>query len=199
MKSHVSREKIGVFGSAFNPPSLGHFDAIKQAAKVFDRIFLVPSAAHAFAKDMIPFHHRVAMLEHFVLEAAASEAIVPCKLEVCAVEAELFGRHPDKPVYTFDLLTHLETAFPDSELGYIRGPDNADPKVWSRYYKSADIDRRWNIFTVEERTDIRSTYIRDLLSSNSSDDNLDRELQKLLFPSVYEYILKHRLYQTLAN
>ena len=44
-------QRTGVFGSAFNPPTRGHYDVLTQAAPHFDRRLLVPSVAHAFRKN----------------------------------------------------------------------------------------------------------------------------------------------------
>ena len=185
----MKSERIGVFGSAFNPPTLGHLDVIQQAAKQFDQILLVPSAAHAFAKNMQSFEHRFAMVEHFIDEAE----IADCHLTACNVEIELLTANPDKPVYTYDLLCHLDTSYSGAEFGFIRGPDNAAPDTWKRFYKASDIESRWVIFTAEERLSVRSTKVRELLATKGSKGK--ERLEGLLFSSVYQYILDNGLYQ----
>ncbi|WP_062260074.1 adenylyltransferase/cytidyltransferase family protein [Endozoicomonas arenosclerae] len=184
-------KKTGIFGSAFNPPTLGHLDVLQQAQEAFDLILLVPSAAHAFAKQMLPFHHRLAMCQIFV----DSVQLPDCQLKVSGIEHDMLAAHPKQPVYTFDLLERLECLYPDDQLGFIRGPDNADPETWQRFYRSDDIENRWPVFTAHERQSIRSTQVRELLVSGTSDDNNRETVAKLLLPSVHEYILQHHLYQ----
>ena len=43
---------VAIFGSAFDPPTLGHADAVQflLETKKFDQVWLVPSFRHAFAK-----------------------------------------------------------------------------------------------------------------------------------------------------
>ncbi|MRI33323.1 nicotinate-nicotinamide nucleotide adenylyltransferase [Endozoicomonas sp. OPT23] len=188
-QKHMKFGRIGIFGSAFNPPTLGHLDVIEQAAKEFDCILLMPSAAHAFAKDMQPFQHRLSMAEHFVNEAEVDE----CQLEASAIEAELLRANPDKPVYTYDLLCYLEKLYPEAELGFIRGPDNAAPETWNRFYKAAEIENRWQLFTASERLNIRSTKVRELVAEGIVKNK--EALKPLLFSSVYQYILDNGLYQ----
>ena len=189
--------KIGIFGSAFNPPTLGHFDALKQASTRFDRILLVPSASHAFAKKMLSFASRVDMLEVFVANICLPE----CQIEVCTLEAEMLKQAPDKPVYTFDLLDTLERRYEGkAQLGFIRGPDNADPNTWKRFYKAEEIEQRWDLFTAQERVQARSSYVRELIqtltASGKSDDKQLRALDSLLLPCVRDHILTNRLYES---
>ena len=39
----MTKLKIAVFGSAFNPPHMGHADVVTQALAHFDRVILVPN------------------------------------------------------------------------------------------------------------------------------------------------------------
>lgn len=189
--------KIGVFGSAFNPPTLGHLDVLKQASSEFDLILLVPSVSHAFTKKMLPFDVRIELLEIF----AANVYIPECKLEVCKLEVDMLQQFPNKPVYTYDLLEALEEHYKGkAQLGFIRGPDNADPQTWQRFYKAEEIGQRWTLFTAEERVQVRSTLIREriqtLSASGKEDDKLLEALDSLLMPCVRDYILANKLYES---
>ena len=185
-------KKIGVFGSAFNPPTLGHLDVLHQAAANFDLILLVPSASHAFSKNMLPFADRLTMLQCFLNEVTLQD----CQLELCALEENLHESNPDKPVYTFDLMEALEQQYGNGiELGFIRGPDNAAPETWSRFYKAKEIEERWVLFTAQERRAVRSSFVRELTASAKTDDNRKKALDGLLLPSVRDYILTNKHYQ----
>ncbi|MFK0569733.1 adenylyltransferase/cytidyltransferase family protein [Endozoicomonas sp.] len=191
----MSRMKLGVFGSAFDPPTLGHLDVLQQAATCHDRILLVPSAFHAFDKKPQPFSLRLQMLQCFI-----DEADIGCPLEVCDLEAELLEQNPGMPVYTYDLMMALEQKYQNHsrtiiELSFIRGPDNANPETWKRFHKSAEIKARWPIFTATERVAIRSSDVRSILESGKiADDDLQQGLNRLL-PSVQAFIINHNLYQ----
>ena len=184
----MNKPRIGVFGSAFDPPTLGHLDVIEQFTNRFDRILLVPSAQHAFNKRSLPFSVRVEMLNHFV-----DSVRVDCDLEVCELEAGLLKNNPDSPVYTFDLLAALDEKYQGkADVAFIRGPDNARPETWSRFYRAQEIENRWSVVTAEERLNVRSSAVRAILSDA---DNTMQSLDDFLLPSVSAYIQKHKLYQ----
>ena len=186
-------KKIGVFGSAFNPPTKGHLDVLQQASQYFDKILLIPSVAHAFSKKMLPFNDRLAMC-HLFLETVHN--IPDCKFEVSSVELNILGERSDKPVYTYDLLKYLSVCSPDDSFCFIRGPDNASQAVWKRFYRATDIKKHWLIFTAIERVNIRSTYVWQLLVTKKLDDNKKKTLNKFLLPSIYQYIISNNCIKT---
>ncbi|USE36883.1 adenylyltransferase/cytidyltransferase family protein [Endozoicomonas sp. SCSIO W0465] len=188
----MSLIRLGIFGSAFDPPTLGHLDVLQQAATGHDCILLVPSAFHAFDKNPLPFSLRLQMLQCFI-----DEADVGCPLEVCDLESELLEQAPGKPVYTYDLMTALTSKYQGkATISFIRGPDNASPETWKRFYKWREIEKKWPIFTATERLAVRSSDVRKVLeSSKIADDDLQQGLNMLL-PSVQAFIMNHNLYQT---
>ena len=184
----MSQVRLGVFGSAFDPPTLGHLDVLQQAAGCHQRILLVPSVFHAFDKKPLPFERRLQMLQCFI-----NDAKIACPLEICTLENELLARNPGRPVYTYDLMTALAKQYQD-EISFIRGPDNARPEVWQRFYRWQDIEAQWPIFTAQQRVDVRSSDVRRILGTTGQADN---DLQEcLLLPSVRTFILTHDLYRT---
>lgn len=184
----MSQVRLGVFGSAFDPPTLGHLDVLQQAAGCHQRILLVPSVFHAFDKKPLPFERRLQMLQCFI-----NDAKIACPLEICTLENELLARNPGRPVYTYDLMTALAKQY-QGEISFIRGPDNARPEVWQRFYRWQDIEARWPIFTAQQRVDVRSSDVRRILGTTGQADN---DLQEgLLLPSVRTFILTHDLYRT---
>lgn len=187
----MSHMKLGVFGSAFDPPTLGHLDVLRQAATCHDHILLIPSAFHAFNKKPLPFNLRLQMLQCFIDDADAG-----CPLEVCDLEAELLKQNPGKPVYTYDLMEALTSKYKDkADISFIRGADNARPETWTRFYKSKEIEEKWPIFTATERLPIRSSDVRKILESSKIADDLQQGLNMLL-PSVQAFIMNNNLYQT---
>ena len=186
----MSRLKLGVFGSAFDPPTLGHQDVIEQAAQSHDHILLVPSASHAFDKQSLPFEVRLDMLDAFIRDISIKRPV-----SISAIESEMLSANPGKPVYTYDLLSTLEEQYQQTaDISFIRGPDNAAPETWSRFFKHQEIEDRWNIFTASERLMVRSSKIRELLKSG--DASLKQQVDNMLPPSVKSFIITHRLYQS---
>ncbi len=184
---------IGVFGSVFDPPTLGHLDVLEQAAGHFDHIILVPSAAHAFSKQPLPFVQRLNLLRCF----AKYIELPGCTLEVSEIENALLHQHPDKPVYTFDVLVALESVHPEDNLSFIRGPDNAAPEIWQCFYRYEEIEARWSLFTAVERVTARSSQVRQVLQDNAWNNSHGiRELDTLLTPEVRDLILAQELYRS---
>ncbi|MDE1463335.1 adenylyltransferase/cytidyltransferase family protein [Spartinivicinus poritis] len=184
---------IGVFGSAFNPPTQGHASVIEQAATDFDQILLVPSAAHAFDKEMLDFAERVTLLEKFILQFTN----LSCQLSICSIEMEMLKQQPDKPVFTYDLLNKLDEKYQASsqsvQLSFILGPDNMAPETWQKFYRADEIKQRWVLYPVQEKRTVRSTKVRSLLAAGADKS----ELAGLLSPEVTDYIFETGLYQSL--
>ncbi|RDH46309.1 adenylyltransferase/cytidyltransferase family protein [Zooshikella ganghwensis] len=193
----MTQDSIGVFGSAFNPPTCGHLDAIKQAAPHFTTILLLPAAAHAFNKQMLDFHSRLALLKCFVKDLPK----LSCKIEICGIEQDMLSNHPQKPVYTYDVLKLLSEQYaPSAKVQFILGPDNAKPEIWQKFYKADEIKQQWGTFVVQEQEAVRSTLAREKLQSfyKAEDEkrtHIHQQLSKILTPGVLHYIQQHQLYQ----
>lgn len=178
---------IGIFGSAFNPPTLGHKNALIQASRSCDSILLIPSASHAFGKEMLPFELRYRMLQGFIRDVQAD---IACPIAVSDIEQHL-QIEGFNPIYTFDVLDKLEKELGTSELAFIMGPDNANPDTWSRFYRHRDIDQRWHKILCEEQKPIRSTKLRQAIKDRAS----DQTLLTYTTPSVVDIIRSEHLYQ----
>lgn len=180
----MRENKFAIFGSAFDPPTQGHQDVLQQVASYVDTILLVPSFSHAFGKRSQPFEQRCELVRLFIKDLS-----LPCTVELSDIEQTLYQ---DKPVYTFDLMCAVEAQYPDAQLIFVRGPDNATPEVWQRFYNHREIEQRWTLFTATERRAVRSTAVRQELSQSV----LNRAaLQTLLTPTVMDYLLNHPIYQ----
>lgn len=164
-------EKIAVFGSAFNPPSLGHKSVI-DSLNHFDRILLVPSISHAWGKEMLDFDIRCQLIEAFIADIGSN------KVTLSKLEQDLVV--PDKSVTTYEVLTKVEQIFPSADITFVIGPDNL--LNFDKFYKSSEILQRWSIMVCPERIPVRSTEIRQRLSENA-------EISDLTTPSV-EGLLK---------
>lgn len=195
-------QRYGVFGASFNPPTIGHRDAINQALTHFDEILLVPSISHAFQKSLTPIHHRLAMLKIFTQFWEGKHN----KVRVMNIEADIQKQQPTATyIYTFDVLCAVEKYYGlhqpagSYELSFIMGPDIAEPQVWQKFHQYQEIDKRWSRFIVKELIPIHSTTVKEAIQMYQHSTKLESELEKLVGKGIAQYILEHRLYQEIQG
>lgn len=167
---------IAIFGSAFNPPSLGH-KSVLDSLTHFDQVILVPSIAHAWGKNMLPFEIRCEMVEKFLADINLPNVILS------RVEEALY--HPGDSVTTFSLLNKLQQQYSTSRLTFVIGPDNFTH--FSKFYKAEEIMSQWSVLACPETLPIRSTSIREQCF-------LGRSIDDLTTPSVSAFIQQQGLY-----
>jgi nicotinate-nucleotide adenylyltransferase len=104
--------RVAVFGGSFNPPHIGHVlaCALIRAVEEVDRVLVVPTFLHPFAKPLAPFEDRATMCE-------LAMAWMP-GVDVSRVEEELGGQSR-----TLRTLETLARAHPDWQLRLIIGAD----------------------------------------------------------------------------
>jgi len=110
-----ANENIGVFGSSFNPPHLGHQAVLQDLLKkgLFDEIWLLPVFSHAFAKKLLPYEKRLEMTK------LLAESLHSDKIKVSTAEKDL----NKSPSYTFDIVSHFINKFPNHNYTLILGSD----------------------------------------------------------------------------
>jgi nicotinate-nucleotide adenylyltransferase len=101
-----------VFGGSFNPPHLAHVLALAVVHARFEveRILVVPTYQHPFAKSLAPYDDRVTMCE-------LAMGWLP-RVEISRVEEELGGESR-----TLRTLEHLKAKHPDANLRFLMGAD----------------------------------------------------------------------------
>jgi nicotinate-nucleotide adenylyltransferase len=104
--------KVAVFGGSFNPPHVGHVlaCALVLSTEDVDRMLVVPTYQHAFAKALAPYGDRVRMCELAMGWMGG--------IEVSRVEEELGGDS-----LTVRTLEHLAEAHPDWRMRLVIGAD----------------------------------------------------------------------------
>jgi nicotinate-nucleotide adenylyltransferase len=104
--------RVAVFGGSFNPPHVGHVlaCALLMAQGEVDRLLVVPTYEHPFAKPLAPYDDRVFMCE---LATGFMRG-----LEVSRVEEELGGESR-----TLRTLEHLARAHTAWKLRLVIGAD----------------------------------------------------------------------------
>lgn len=169
--------KIAVFGSAFNPPSLGH-KSVLQSLSHFDQVLIVPSIAHAWGKTMLDYGKRCEMVQLFI-----NDLQLP-NLELSNIEKELF--QPQASVTTYQVLKKTQENYPNADITFILGPDNF--VNFSKFFKSEQILSTWSVLACPEKVAIRSTDIRNALEQGLP-------VNELTTPSVAQYLLENQLYR----
>ena len=205
--------KIGIYGGTFNPPHLGHMAAAKAAVAALglDKLLLIPAAIpphKALPSDTPAPEHRLAMVEKWADGMGTG-------VEVSALELEREGKS-----YTSDTLRAIRQTYPDAELWLLMGTDMFltlhlwhEPDVIlslagicafgrteqdgealfapQREHLQKNFDAKITTITLPGLVDISSTRLREQLENGGGG--------QYLLPSVYGYILMHRLYGTKAD
>lgn len=179
--------RIGLLGGSFNPPHLGHLliATAVYAVEEIDHLWIIPTASHAFGKDLAPFADRVRMCHLAFRHLAGGAAVL-----------DIEERLP-KPSYTVNLLRALHALRPGIKPMWIAGSDVlADLPRW----KEPDEVQRLARFVVVPRQGfeggarlgidlplLSSTDVRTLRREGKSIEGLvDRE--------VLAYIERRDLY-----
>jgi len=104
--------RVAIFGGSFNPPHVAHVLACALVLSVeeVDRVLVVPTYQHPFAKTLAPYDDRVTMCE-------LAMAWLP-GVGVSRVEEELGGE--SRTLRTLETLAH---AHPDWQLRLVIGAD----------------------------------------------------------------------------
>lgn len=103
---------IAVFGGSFNPPHLAHLLTVTVVLARYDleRVLVVPTFQHPFAKALASFEDRVEMCR-------LAMGWVP-KVEISRVEEELGGESR-----TLRTLEHLQAKNPGKSFRFVMGAD----------------------------------------------------------------------------
>ncbi|WP_235869229.1 nicotinate-nicotinamide nucleotide adenylyltransferase [Veronia nyctiphanis] len=157
----MTNNKIAVFGSAFNPPSLGHLSVLQRLTH-FDKVLLVPSIAHAWGKNMAAYEERCRWTQAFINDIGLDN------VELCDAEKAIY--RDGEPVTTWALLAFLSKRYSESELTFVLGPDNF--LNFAKFYKAKEITEKWSVLAAAETVPVRSTMIRAALTSGESIKNL---------------------------
>ena len=108
----TAQRLVGVFGGSFNPPHLAHVLAVTVVLARFDveKILVVPTYQHPFAKALASYEDRVKMCE-------LAMGWLP-RVEISRVEEELGGESR-----TLRTIEHLRAQHPAWQLRFIMGAD----------------------------------------------------------------------------
>jgi nicotinate-nucleotide adenylyltransferase len=179
-------ERLAVFGGSFDPPHVGHVLAASYvlATAPVDRVLVVPTARHAFGKQLSAFEHRLQM-------CALAFACLP-GVHLSAIERDL-----PMPSLTLRTLEALATAHPKSSMRLIIGSDLLhETHAWHAFERVRELAP---LIVVERQgyeqagsdapslPRVSSTEMRERLRTG-------RSTSGWLAPQVARYALDHTLY-----
>jgi nicotinate-nucleotide adenylyltransferase len=179
---------VAVFGGSFNPPHVAHVLAVALTLSTHDvdRILVVPTFKHPFAKPLAPYDDRVTMCE-------LAMGWLP-RVEVSRVEEELGGDSR-----TLRTLEHLAAAHRDWRLRLVIGADIlAESSKWFGFEEIARIAPPIvlgragvgrNDAPPPLLPDVSSTEIRTKLAAGATD-----QLVSLVPRAVLAHIAERGLY-----
>lgn len=112
MARSETNERVAIFGGSFNPPHVGHVLAVAYVLSCVDvdRVFVVPTFRHPFAKSLVSFDDRLEMCRLAFADLA--------RVEVSAIEGELGGESR-----TVRTLEHLKKLHPHWQMHLVIGGD----------------------------------------------------------------------------
>lgn len=189
--------KIVIYGSACNPPHLGHHSIIRDLKSLnFDDVWYMPCYQHMFDKTMIDFDHRFKMAQ---IVSGVEE------ISVCDIEKNF-----SKKIGTYGLLKILEQQNPGIEFSFAIGADNLiNFKKWLYWQTLA---QQYEIivyqrpgYNVAEDEHILKEFARLVIRDLPGIDVSSTEIRNHIFinnpvvedyihPKVLEYIREKKLY-----
>ncbi|MGL4734970.1 MAG: nicotinate-nicotinamide nucleotide adenylyltransferase [Enterovibrio sp.] len=153
----LAKKSWAVFGSAFNPPTLGHLSVL-QKLTAFERVLLVPNYRHAWGKPMAPFARRCEWVADFIHDTKLDN------LQLCTDERHITSSQGEA-VTTWDLLNFLQEKHRDCTLTFVLGPDNL--LNFAKFYRAEQILARWSVLACPEQLAIRSSDLRQKLADGA--------------------------------
>jgi nicotinate-nucleotide adenylyltransferase len=177
-----------LFGGSFNPPHLAHVLALSVVLARFDveRILVIPTYRHPFAKSLAPYDDRVKMCE-------LGMGWLP-RVEISRVEEELGGESK-----TLRTIEHLGRAMPGRALRLVIGADIVvEASKWFGFDRIAELAPPIVLGRVGVHFDgappailpaISSTEVRAMLAAGR-----EREAAPFVPKDVLRYALDRRLY-----
>lgn len=185
--------KLGFFGGSFNPPTIAHYNLIKQAISEydFDKVYFVPMNDYYKKSGLIDMDKRIEMLELLCKNDS--------KIEVSDIEKEM-----DYASSAIDAFRVICDRFSGNEIVFFMGEDNfSKMETWKDY----DELKKYNyiVFQRNEKYTLNINqknviYMKNIENLNVSSTIIRRRLQRnesiddLVTSEIKDYILKNKLY-----
>ena len=181
--------RVADFGGSFNPPHIAHVLAVTVVLSRYEinRVLVVPTYQHPFAKSLVPYDDRVKMCE-------LAMGWIP-KVEISRVEEKLGGESR-----TLRTIEHLKSEHPNETLRLVVGADIiVESNKWygfDRIIELAPLIVLGRVGVVHDGAPppilpaISSTDVRKKIA-----DGRFGELEEYLPKDVLAYVKSHGLYR----
>lgn len=124
-------EMTGIYGGAFDPPHLGHRDAVRGlfSRPGLARVWVVPTGEPALKASSTLAEHRLAMARLAFSRNALRDS---GPVEVLNLEVEHAQQKPHQKTYAFDTIRELKQSSP--KLAFVIGTDQLrDLHLWHHF------------------------------------------------------------------
>lgn len=167
--------KIGFFGGCFNPPTLAHFEIVKNALTEFnlDKVIIVPMGDKYQKQDLISFEHRFNMLSKMFENEK--------NVDISRMQA-----NQEEVSYAIDSFKKIDNIYENDERYFIMGDDNFSKIETWKDGKELIKNRKFIVF--ERKNDTSSSLVRKMIKTNENVGNLT-------LPEITGYINKEGLYK----
>lgn len=167
--------RIGFFGGCFNPPTLAHYRIVNDALKNYnlDKIVIVPMGDKYPKFDLISFEHRYNMLKKMFFNNE--------KIEISEMQA-----NQKRVSYAVDSFKVIDNMYKDDDKFFIMGSDNFSKIESWKDGKNIIKNRRFIVF--ERKNETSSSLVRKKIK-------LNEDVERLILPEIYMYIVQKGLYQ----
>jgi len=184
------KEQIAIFGGSFDPPHIGHINAVQYILNnwcTIDKVLVIPCVTHAFGKDLSDYNQRLCMADiaFYIFNSELVDVIDnPLKDKLKEDERE----------YSIDLLNALKKNC-DADYHLAVGSDiSREERVQWKCYQ--DLLCKFGFIDIPRGVegswipDCSSTEIRKGISEGDF-----ISVDKFLPVEVRDYIVKRKLYQ----
>lgn len=191
---------IGIFGGSFDPPHKGHSEIIKGFWSVYpdaSKLLVVPNYISPTKQEKLTTaKHVLKMLELMIVELPSYK-----------IEVEKYEISKEEPSYTIDTILHLKQKYPEEEIYLIIGEDNlVNFHLWKSYNqvleltdlvifrRKLDVPSGVHITINRNRVHFMNNPFYSISSTNIRENIHLDSVKSQMYPSVYEYIKKSKLY-----
>lgn len=194
----LKKDSYILYGASFNPPHMGHFDAICQMLDTYDKVIVFPyphKHESGRIEKILPLKHRMTMLGLFLKEffPQIHDRLILVNL---SSEIKLKDKVHEGVYHTYDYLKLVQEIYPNVKIGVCLGTDAQISLKKQQFTNEEQIKKEFNIFTLEEKENFNSRNIREFFQKKkviSSKKDADF-LRYCLGSSLTNYILKNELY-----
>ena len=183
--------KIGVFGGSFDPIHRSHVRVIEESIRQLklDKILVMPTANNPW-KDSTGAtkQQRLAMLE-IALKRYKN-------VEICRYEID---QDSSKKNYTIDTIKYLKSKYPDDQLYFIMGMDQAS--LFHKWIAAKELSQLAQLvvfdrigYQINDNLDKYNFIHLDLVASDDASNNIRNGALHALNPEVLKYIVNNGIY-----